>query len=56
MVINYDFPMCVEDYIHRVGRAGRRNRRRLLVGTAVSFFTDTSARVTRVGERGWREA
>lgn len=56
VVINYDFPMCVEDYIHRVGRAGRKTADGYSEGTAVSFFTDTSARVTRVGERGWREA
>lgn len=49
VVINYDFPMCVEDYIHRVGRAGRKTADGYSEGTAVSFFTDTSAKVTRVG-------
>ena len=49
VVINYDFPMSVEDYIHRVGRAGRKTADGYSEGLAVSFFTDTSARVTRVG-------
>ena len=49
VVINYDFPMCVEDYIHRVGRAGRKTADGYSEGVAVSFFTDTSAKVTRVG-------
>lgn len=48
LVINYDFPMCVEDYIHRVGRAGRMTADGYSEGLAISFFTDTSARVTRV--------
>ena len=48
LVINYDFPMCVEDYIHRVGRAGRKTADGYSEGLAISFFTDTSARVTRV--------
>ncbi|HEV7402984.1 MAG TPA: DEAD/DEAH box helicase [Chthoniobacteraceae bacterium] len=32
-VINYDFPMTNEDYVHRIGRTGRANA----VGDAVSF-------------------
>ena len=51
VVINYDFPSCVEDYIHRVGRAGRKTADGYSEGMAVSFFTDTSAKVTRVGTR-----
>ena len=50
VVINYDFPSCVEDYIHRVGRAGRKTADGYSEGMAVSFFTDTSAKVTRVGK------
>jgi ATP-dependent RNA helicase DDX5/DBP2 len=23
MVINYDFPMTIQDYVHRIGRTGR---------------------------------
>lgn len=48
VVINYDFPMSVEDYIHRVGRAGRKTIEGYSEGVAISFFTDTSAKVTRV--------
>lgn len=50
VVLNYDFPMNVEDYVHRVGRAGRKTVDGYSEGLAVSFFTDTSAKVTRVGE------
>ena len=32
-VINYDFPMTNEDYVHRIGRTGRANQ----VGDALSF-------------------
>lgn len=48
LVLNYDFPSSVEDYIHRVGRAGRKTADGYSEGVAVSFFTDTSAKVTRV--------
>lgn len=34
-VINYDFPMQLEDYIHRVGRTGRAGRK----GISYTFFT-----------------
>jgi len=34
-VVNYDFPMHVEDYVHRIGRTGRAQA----VGDAVSFIT-----------------
>lgn len=32
-VINYDFPMTNEDYVHRIGRTGRANQ----IGDAISF-------------------
>jgi ATP-dependent RNA helicase DDX5/DBP2 len=35
-VINYDFPMTIEDYIHRIGRTGRAGAK----GTAFTFFSD----------------
>eukprot|EP00300_Choanocystis_sp_HF-7_P037053 c53041_g1_i1.p1 GENE.c53041_g1_i1~~c53041_g1_i1.p1 ORF type:complete len:500 (+),score=92.30 c53041_g1_i1:187-1500(+) len=43
LVINYDFPSCLEDYVHRIGRTGRAGRE----GTAVSFFTAKNARMAR---------
>jgi len=35
IVINYDFPGNMEEYVHRIGRTGRAGRK----GRAVSFFT-----------------
>ena len=34
-VVNYDFPMHPEDYVHRIGRTGRAHA----VGDAMSFIT-----------------
>jgi ATP-dependent RNA helicase RhlE len=34
-VINFDFPMHAEDYVHRIGRTGRANA----IGDAISFIT-----------------
>ncbi|ESN99524.1 hypothetical protein HELRODRAFT_113643 [Helobdella robusta] len=34
-VVNYDYPNCSEDYIHRIGRTGRASNK----GTAYTFFT-----------------
>ncbi|XP_065899729.1 uncharacterized protein [Dysidea avara] len=40
-VINYDFPLGgVEDYIHRIGRTARANKK----GTAITFFTPGDAK------------
>lgn len=38
-VINYDYPNNSEDYVHRIGRTGRRDRK----GTAYTFFTPSNA-------------
>jgi len=38
-VINYDYPNNSEDYIHRIGRTGRKNR----TGTAYTLFTSSNA-------------
>jgi len=38
-VINYDFPMSVQSYIHRIGRTGRAGRE----GKAVTFYTNDDA-------------
>jgi ATP-dependent RNA helicase RhlE len=34
-VVNFDFPMHAEDYVHRIGRTGRAEA----VGDAISFVT-----------------
>jgi translation initiation factor 4A len=37
LVINYDFPVSLENYIHRIGRSGRFGRK----GVAITFITST---------------
>ena len=36
IVINYDMPNCIEDYVHRIGRTARAGKK----GIAYSFFTN----------------
>lgn len=43
LVINYDFPMTIEDYVHRVGRTGRAGE----TGTAITFFSRANARMAK---------
>lgn len=43
MVINYDFPNGVEDYIHRIGRTGRAGA----TGEAYTLFTQTDSKYAR---------
>lgn len=38
-VVNYDFPSCTEDYIHRIGRTARGTDK----GVSHTFFTDDNA-------------
>jgi len=40
LVVNYDFPSQIEDYVHRVGRTGRAGAK----GKAVTFFTTEDAK------------
>ncbi|MCO5551741.1 hypothetical protein L7F22_005245 [Adiantum nelumboides] len=40
VVINFDFPTGVEDYVHRIGRTGRAGA----TGIAYSFFTEQDAK------------
>ena len=46
-VVNYDFPMHSEDYVHRIGRTGRA----LAVGDAISFVTPEDHGPLRTLER-----
>jgi len=46
-VVNYDFPMHVEDYVHRIGRTGRAHA----VGDAISFVTAEDHSELRALER-----
>jgi len=39
-VINFDYPACSEDYVHRIGRTGRSTQ----TGTAYTFFTMNNAK------------
>lgn len=40
MVVNYDFPTGVEDYVHRIGRTGRAGA----TGVAYTFFGEQDAK------------
>src|SRR5437763_11619043 len=46
-VVNYDFPMQSEDYVHRIGRTGRAHA----VGDAISFVTPEDHAELRALER-----
>jgi ATP-dependent RNA helicase RhlE len=46
-VVNYDFPMHSEDYVHRIGRTGRAHA----VGDAISFVTPEDQSELRSVER-----
>jgi len=46
-VVNYDFPMHPEDYVHRIGRTGRAHA----VGDAISFATPDDVSALRSLER-----
>jgi ATP-dependent RNA helicase RhlE len=46
-VVNYDFPMHAEDYVHRIGRTGRAQA----IGDAISFITPEDQGALRSLER-----
>src|SRR5436309_4261557 len=46
-VVNYDFPMHSEDYVHRIGRTGRAHA----IGDAISFITPEDRGAMRALER-----
>merc|ERR1719145_1710 len=47
LVMNYDLPRDLENYLHRIGRSGRYGRK----GTAINFVTARDARALRDIER-----
>ena len=42
-VINMDFPLVIEDYVHRIGRTARAEKS----GIAISFFSDEDFKLSR---------
>jgi ATP-dependent RNA helicase DDX5/DBP2 len=43
IVINFDMPNTIEDYVHRIGRTGRAGAK----GLSVSFFTEKTSRMAK---------
>merc|ERR1712048_1444176 len=43
IVVNYDMPTNIEDYVHRIGRTGRAGDK----GTAIGFITHDDKSVAR---------
>ena len=41
MVINFDFPLNIEDYVHRIGRTGRGGA----LGASYALFTQDNERL-----------
>ena len=44
-VINFDFPKEIEDYVHRIGRTGRKTNEGYAEGTAISYFSSANSRL-----------
>jgi ATP-dependent RNA helicase RhlE len=51
-VVNFDFPMHPEDYVHRIGRTGRAQA----IGDAISFVTPEDESAVRDVEKMTRKA
>merc|ERR1712137_1066310 len=47
LVINYDLPPNLENYIHRIGRSGRFGRK----GVSINFLTQDDVRTLRAIEQ-----
>jgi ATP-dependent RNA helicase DBP3 len=45
-VINYTFPLTIEDYVHRIGRTGRGGKS----GKSITFFTGDNHERSLAGE------
>lgn len=43
LVINFDLPVNLENYLHRIGRSGRFGRK----GVAINFVTNSDVRVMK---------
>mmetsp|Transcript_6816 Transcript_6816/g.9167 ORF Transcript_6816/g.9167 Transcript_6816/m.9167 type:complete len:491 (-) Transcript_6816:205-1677(-) len=43
IVVNFDFPNNLEDYVHRIGRCGRAGSK----GMSISFFSSKNAKLAR---------
>ena len=43
LVVNYDTPQNIEDYVHRIGRTGRAGN----TGVAVSFINESNRPIAR---------
>ena len=52
VVVNFDFPGTIEDYVHRIGRTGRAGAK----GTAYSFMTSDKGKLARQLVQVMREA
>ena len=52
LVVNYDAPNHLEDYVHRAGRTGRAGN----TGTAVTFITEEQERYSRDIAKALRES
>ncbi|HEX7152155.1 MAG TPA: DEAD/DEAH box helicase [Thermoanaerobaculia bacterium] len=50
-VVNFDFPMHPEDYVHRIGRTGRADA----IGDAISFVTQDDEQYVRLLEKTIRK-
>ena len=42
VVINYDMPTCIEDYVHRIGRTGRAGDK----GLSYSMITQKEGNIS----------
>ena len=47
LVINFDMPRELEDYVHRIGRTGRKTKKGYNEGTSISFFCSDNYKMAR---------
>merc|ERR1712039_844671 len=47
LVINFDLPQSMENYLHRIGRSGRFGRK----GVAINFVTNNDVRIMKEIEK-----